>query len=174
MEAERYGEKATRAVTMLLLQLQSDMIKERKSNIKHAVYIDNAIHYISYIRKLLKYGEYYNFSTTLILKARCELKENAIEEALDTDGYIYAVNKNAFTHTKGCMLNEFISTEPCDIVDTFYIDNVLNSMNNIYYNDFYKFIRYGSKEEKEYWETVNGGKEGYLQRRKERIERLRG
>lgn len=78
MEAERYGEKATRAVTMLLLQLQSDMIKERKSNIKHAVYIDNATDYISYIRNLLKYGEYYNFSTTLILKARCELKENAI------------------------------------------------------------------------------------------------
>ena len=121
------------------------------------------------INKFLLKEDYNGDSYTLI-----ELKENAIEEVLDTDGYIYAVNKNAFTHTKDCMLNEFISTKPCDIVDTFYIDNVFDSMNNIYYNDFYKFIRYGSKEEKEYWETINGGKEGYLQRRKERIERLKG
>lgn len=102
-----------------------------------------------------------------------ELSEGAIEKVFDTDGYIYAVNRNEFSHTKDCMLNEFISTEPCDIINTFYIDNVLDVMNNIYHNDFYKFIRYGSKEEKEYWKTVNGGKEGYLQRRKERIERLK-
>lgn len=48
----------------------------------------------------------------------------------------------------------------------------LDNMNNIYHNDFYKFIRYDSEEEKEYWKTVNGGKEGYLQRRKERISKL--
>lgn len=101
-----------------------------------------------------------------------ELSEGAIEKAFNTNGCIYAVNRNEFSHTKDCMLNEFISTEPCDIVGTFYIDNVLDAMNNIYDNNFYKFIRYGSNEEKEYWETVRGGKEGYLQRRKERIERL--
>ena len=68
------------------------------------------------------------------------------------------------------MCNEFISTEPCNIIDTLHIGNILDTMK--YYNNFYKFIRYGSDEEKEYWNTVRGGKEGYLQRRKERIQKL--
>lgn len=121
------------------------------------------------VNELLLKEDYDGDTYTLI-----ELSKGAIGKVFNTDGYIYAVNRNAFLHTKDCMLNEFISTEPCDIVDTFYIDNVLDNMNNIYHNDFYKFIRYGSEEEKEYWKTVRGGKEGYLQRRKERIERLRG
>ena len=100
-----------------------------------------------------------------------ELSDGAIEKVFNTDGYIYGVDKKTFTHTEDCMLNEFISTEPCDIVDTFHIENILDSMNR--YNNFYKFIRYGSDEEKEYWKTVRGGKDGYLQRRKERIERLK-
>ena len=70
------------------------------------------------------------------------------------------------------MLNEFISTEPCDIIDTFYIENILSNMK--YYSNFYKFIRYGSNEEKEYWKTVRDGKDGYLQRRKERANKLNG
>lgn len=101
-----------------------------------------------------------------------ELSEGAIEKVFDTGGYVYAVDKGKFLHTKDCMLNEFICAESCDIVDTLYIENILNNMNH--YNNFYKFIRYGSKEEKEYWETVRGGREGYLKRRKERIEKIRG
>lgn len=99
-----------------------------------------------------------------------ELSENAIENIFNTEGYIYVVDKEKFTHTKDCMCNEFISTEPCNIIDTLHIGNILDTMK--YYNNFYKFIRYGSDEEKEYWNTVRGGKEGYLQRRKERIQKL--
>lgn len=99
-----------------------------------------------------------------------ELSENAIENIFNTDGYIYVVDKEKFTHTKDCMCNEFISTEPCDIIDTLHIGNILDKMKH--YNNFYKFIRYGSDKEKEYWKTVRGGKDGYLQRRKERIQKL--
>ncbi len=120
------------------------------------------------VNEVLLKEDYDGYTYTLI-----ELVEGAIEKVFNTNGYIYVVNRKAFSHTKDCMLNEFISTEPCDIVDTFYIDNVLDAMNNIYDNNFYKFIRYGSDEEKEYWKTVRGGKDGYLQRRAERIRHLK-
>lgn len=99
-----------------------------------------------------------------------ELSEGAVEKVFDTDGYIYTVNKDAFLHTKDCMLNEFISTEPCNIISTLHIENILDQMKH--YAGFYKFIRYGSDEEKEYWKTVRGGRDGYLQRRQERLKRL--
>ena len=118
------------------------------------------------VNELLLKEDYNGNTYTLI-----ELSENVIEKVFNTDGYIYVVDKETFSHTKDCMLNEFISVEPCDIVDTLYIENILDNMKH--YNDFYKFIRYGSEEEKEYWKTVNGGKDGYLQRRKERIDNLR-
>ena len=99
-----------------------------------------------------------------------ELSEGAIEKVFDTDGYVYVIKEDTFSHTNDCMPNEFISTEPCDIVDTLYIGNILNNIELHHY--YYKIIRYGSEEEKEYWKTVRGGRDGYLQRRKERIERL--
>lgn len=101
-----------------------------------------------------------------------ELKENAIEEVFDTDGYIYVVDESSFSHIDGCIPNEFVSAEPCKIIDTLHINNILDNIKH--YSSYYKIIRYGSDEEKEYWKTVNGGKEGYLQRRKERVKRLAG
>ena len=111
--------------------------------------------------------DYDGFKTTLI-----ELKENAIEEVFDTDGYMYVVDEKSFYRTVDCMPNEFISKEPCNIKYTLYIRNILDKINHYQKSNYFKIIRYGSEEEKEYWKTVNGGKEGYFQRRKERIIKL--
>ena len=119
------------------------------------------------VDKFLLKEDYDGNTYTLI-----ELEEGAIEKVFDTDGYVYVVDEQMFSHSDHCMPNEFISTESCNIIDTLHIENILDNMKFHHY--CYKFIRYGSEEEKEYWKTVRGGKEGYLQRRKERIEKLRG
>ena len=81
MEEEQYGERAVRAGSMLLLQLQSAMAKDRAKKADYSVYIDDAAAYMAYINNLLKYGDYFGFMTTLFLKSRQELGENVI--ALD-------------------------------------------------------------------------------------------
>lgn len=101
-----------------------------------------------------------------------ELEENAIEKVFNTNGYLYAVSDDTFVHTEDCMPNEYISTESRNIVDTLHINNVASYID--YYKNHYKVIKYGSEEEKEYWKTVRGGRDGYLQRRQERVEKLRG
>lgn len=118
------------------------------------------------VNELLLKEDYSGDSYTLI-----ELSEGAIEKVFDTDGYVYVVNENTFSHIENSMPNEFISTEPCDILDTLHIENILDNINH--HSNYYKIIRYGTDEEKEYWKTVRGGREGYLQRRKERIEKLK-
>lgn len=110
--------------------------------------------------------DYDGFAYTLI-----ELKENAIEEVFDTDGYMYAVDEKSFYRTEDCMPNEFISKEPCSIKHTLHIKNILDDIKHYY--PYIKIIRYGSEEEKEYWKAVRGGREGYLQRRHTRIKRLK-
>lgn len=78
MEEERYGEKAIRANSMLLLQLQAAMTVEYSKKVDYAVYIDGATSYMPYIKNLLKYGDYYGFKTTLFAKSMTQLKENSI------------------------------------------------------------------------------------------------
>lgn len=116
--------------------------------------------------KLLLKEDYDGEVLTLI-----ELKEGALEEALNTEGYIYVVDGEKFKNTDDCMKNEYISEMPCTIENVMHIKNVLNMMQ--FNSDHYHLIRYGTEEENEYWKTVRGGKEGYLQRRKERIEKLK-
>ena len=118
------------------------------------------------VNELLFKEDYDGNTYTLI-----ELSKGAIEKVFDTDGYVYVINEETFSHTDNCMPNEFISTESCDIVDTLHIENILDNIK--FHNYYYKLIRYGSDEEKEYWKTVRGGKEGYLQRRKERIKQIK-
>lgn len=77
MEQEKYGERSIRAASMLLLQLQSDMVSRRKNGVKHNVYIDSASDYLPYIKNLLKYGDYHDFTTTLFFKSRQLLGEYA-------------------------------------------------------------------------------------------------
>lgn len=76
MEEERYGEKAVRANSMLLLQLQAAMVIDYGKKIDYSVYIDNAGNYVPYIKNLLKYGDYYGFMTTMLFKSRAEIKDN--------------------------------------------------------------------------------------------------
>lgn len=78
MEQERYGEKATRAVSMLLLQLQAAMIMDYKEEVDYSVFIDDAATYLPYIHNLLKYGDYFGFTSTLFMKSREELGDEKI------------------------------------------------------------------------------------------------
>ena len=78
MEQERYGEKATRAVSMLLLQLQAAMIMDYKEEVDYSVFIDDAATYLPYIHNLLKYGDYFGFTATLFMKSRAELGDEKI------------------------------------------------------------------------------------------------
>lgn len=84
MEQERYGEKAKRAVSMLLLQLQAAMIMEYKKPVDYSVFIDDAGTYLPYIHNLLKYGDYYGFTSTLFFKSRAELGD----EKVYVDNYV--------------------------------------------------------------------------------------
>ena len=96
-----------------------------------------------------------------------ELAPNALERVFNTDGYIYVLNDDDFIHTDDLMDNEFISNKECTIQDTIYIANILQELlkTNI------EIIRYG--EDAEYWKTVRGGREGYLQRRMARLNKLK-
>lgn len=100
-----------------------------------------------------------------------ELEDGAIEKVLDTDGYIYEVDKRQFTKNHEGLPNEYISTKNCIIKNRVYIKNILRTIeliSKIY--GFFTIIR--NQDSEEYWKTVRGGKEGYLQRRKERLEKL--
>ena len=98
-----------------------------------------------------------------------ELVPNAFEETFNTDGYVYEVDDTSFIQTNDLMPNEYISHNNCSIIRTFRVRNVGEEIKLLY--PYIKIIKY--EEADEYWKTVRGGKEGYLQRRKERIEKLR-
>ena len=113
--------------------------------------------------KFLLKEDYTNDLFTLI-----ELEENAFDKVFDTDGYIY-ITHGDFHHTEDCMENEYISKACCPIIETLYVLNVKEAiLNNIHH---YKIIKH---DDEEYWKCVRGGKEGYLNRRRERIKRMRG
>lgn len=95
-----------------------------------------------------------------------ELSSGAAERVLDTDGYIYTVDPSSFVLHQDYILNEFVSVEPCNILSTERIPNVLSAVLS---DPFCKIIRYGTDEEHEYWKTVRGGREGYLERREARL-----
>lgn len=96
-----------------------------------------------------------------------ELEENAFDKTFDTEGYIY-ITYGDFVHIDGLMDNEYVSETACFIQDVLYVSNVKQAiLNNIHH---YRIIKH---DDTEYWKTVRGGKEGYLQRRKERIEKIK-
>lgn len=98
-----------------------------------------------------------------------ELKGGALEKAFDTDGYIYYLDGKQFRWNKDGVPNEYISTEECDILDVQHVNNILEDI--LWAKSRFNIIR--NAESDEYWKTVRGGKEGYLQRRKERVEKLK-
>ena len=97
-----------------------------------------------------------------------ELVPNMFEEVFNTDGYIYEVDDRTFVYISDSMPNEYISYDNCTIIKTIYIENVGQEIMMRF--PHIQFIKY--EESDDYWKTVRGGREGYLQRRKERVEKL--
>lgn len=96
-----------------------------------------------------------------------ELYEGAFVDALSTEGYIYVIDGSNFIHTDDCMVGEYISTANCPIEEKIIIHNVAIAIFN---NPRFRLIYY--KDSDEYFKTVRGGRDGYLQRRKDRVEKL--
>ena len=153
------------------LYITGQLVPHKSFHYESYVYATSDIYYAIVragkfnVNKMLFKEDYDGTSYTLI-----ELKESALEEAFDTDGFVYVVDESTLYHADSCMPNEYISSEPCEIVDVLYLNNILEVICSN--KDYYKIIRYGTEEEKEYWNTVNGGREGYMQRREERIKKL--
>ena len=116
------------------------------------------------VNKLTFKEDYDGVTYTLI-----ELSPNAFEEVFNTDGYVYEVDDSLFIHTDDLMPNEYISSRCCQIIKTIYIDNVGQEIKMRF--PHINIITY--EESDDYWKTVRGGREGYLERRKERIEQLK-
>lgn len=115
------------------------------------------------VNKLTFKEDYDGVTFTLV-----ELTPNAFEEVFNTDGYIYEVDNKSLYHTDNLMVNEYISHQPCLIIRTIYIENVGQEIKMRF--PHINIIKY--EESDDYWKTVRGGKEGYLQRRRERVEKL--
>ena len=115
------------------------------------------------VNKLTFKEDYDGATFTLI-----ELVPNAFEEVFNTDGYVYEVDDSLFIQTDELMPNEYISHDNCRIIETIRIRNVGEEIKLMY--PYIQIIRY--EEANDYWKTVRGGREGYLQRRRERVEKL--
>lgn len=115
------------------------------------------------VNKLAFKEDYDGTTFTLI-----EITPNAFEEVFNTEGYIYEVDSSLFSCTDNLMPNEYISRDNCRIIKTIYIRNVGEEINLLY--PHIQIIKY--EESEDYWKTVSGGREGYLQRRKERVEKI--
>jgi hypothetical protein len=149
--------------------IENELIPHKSFHYKPLVYATSDYYYALVragkfdINKLTFKEDYDGYTFTLI-----ELVPNAFEEVFNTDGYIYEVDDSLFTHTDDLMPNEYISHENCTIIVTNYIKNVGEE---IKMNPHINIIRY--EESDNYWQSVRGGRKGYLQRRKERIEKLK-
>lgn len=116
------------------------------------------------VNKLTFKEDYDEATFTLV-----ELTPNAFEEVFNTDGYIYEVDDSLFVHTDDLMPNEYICHDNCRIIKTIRISNVGEEIKLM--SPYIQIIRY--EESDNYWKTVRGGREGYLQRRRERVEKLK-
>lgn len=116
------------------------------------------------VNKLTFKEDYDGVTFTLI-----ELVPNAFEEVFNTNGYVYEVDDSLFYSQDGLMPNEYISHDNCRIIKTIRIRNVGEEIEQMAY-PYIQIIKY--EESDDYWKTVRGGREGYLQRRKERVEKL--
>ena len=96
-----------------------------------------------------------------------EIIPGAFKEVFDVSGYIYEVDDDLF-ETYGDQ-TEFISNQSVKVIKTIKIDNVWNEM--MKHAEHYELISYDNSEE--HWKTVRGGKDGYLKRRTERLNKVR-
>ena len=95
-----------------------------------------------------------------------ELMPGAFKEVFDVEGYIYEVDDSLFK-PNGPL--EYVAEERVNILKVIKIDNVWNKI--LEHVEHYELIFYG--EDEQYWKTVRGGREGYLERRKNRIQRMK-
>lgn len=115
------------------------------------------------VNKLFFKEDYDGYTSTLV-----ELIPNAFEEVFNTDGYIYEVDNRTFVYISDLMPNEYISHDNCTIIKTTHILNIGEEIKMRF--PHIQIIKF--EESDEYWKTVRGGKDGYLQRRRERVEKL--
>ena len=95
-----------------------------------------------------------------------ELMPGTFKEVFDVEGYIYEVDDDSFK-SNGPL--EYVSEQRVDICKVIKIDNVWDEI--LKHAEHYELIFYG--EDEEYWKTVRGGKEGYLERRAKRIQKMK-
>lgn len=95
-----------------------------------------------------------------------EVVPGAFEEVFNCKGYIYEVDEQTFISSID--INEFVSESNVKIVKCHVIENVYEEI--LKNAEHYELISYDNADE--HWKTVRGGKDGYLQRRKERVERI--
>ena len=95
-----------------------------------------------------------------------EIVPGAFKYAFDRPGYIYEVEDEMFISSPD--VNEFVSEHMVTISKTILIPNVFEEM--MKHPEHYELIYYDEADS--YWPTVRGGKDGYLERRRNRIKRI--
>ena len=95
-----------------------------------------------------------------------ELVPGAFKEVFDVSGYIYEIDEHSFK-PNGTL--EYVAEEEIDILTATKIHNVWEEIQkNI---EHYELIYHDEADD--YWTTVRGGKDGYLERRANRIRKLK-
>lgn len=98
----------------------------------------------------------------------CELCPGAIKSLFDRPGWIYVFDDTS-SFKKSAVINEYISDKPVQYQHRIYIPNILQEI--LAKPDVFKIV-YFTNDQEEYWMNVSGGKDGYLQRRKQRIQKI--
>ena len=96
----------------------------------------------------------------------CEVVPGAFEELFDRPGYIYEVDESLFTKLRD---GEYVADKEVPIVRCIHIENIWKELQR--YPDVYELISYEDSEP--YWEKVRGGKEGYLERRRNSVNKIK-
>jgi hypothetical protein len=96
-----------------------------------------------------------------------EVVPGAFEEVFNCKGYIYEVDDRLFVSSND--INEFVSKSNVKIENCIVIENVYEEiLKNV---EHYELISYDDAEE--FWKTVRGGREGYLDRRAKRLQKMK-
>ena len=150
--------------------IENELIPHKSFHYKPLIYATSDYYYA-----LVRAGKFNPEKLTFkedydgVVHTLIELVPNAFEEVFNTDGYIYEVDNSLFVHTDDLMPNEYVCNENCAIIKTIHIDNVGQEI--LMRFPHINIITY--EESDDYWATVRGGREGYLQRRQERVEKLK-
>lgn len=94
-----------------------------------------------------------------------EIVPGAFKYLFDRPGYIYCLDEKYFRHNRW---TEYVSDTEVPIKKIIFIENVWNEIRK--HPDKYDIYYY---DDLEYWKTVRGGKEGYLERKRKVIENIK-